>query len=106
MPLRAAIGTMSILDISPDGSEFLLLRNDLNDETHRGTLWTKPALGGAAKRLGNVTARGASYSPDGKLIAFNEKESVYVCDADGQKCEEDLGHAPHGTGQSFLFAGL
>ena len=88
VPLRAAIGTMSILDISPDCSEFLLLQSDLNDETQRGTLWTMPVLGGAAKRLGNVTARGASYSPDGKLIAFNEKESVYVCDADGKNVKE------------------
>jgi eukaryotic-like serine/threonine-protein kinase len=88
-PLRAAIGSMSILDISPDGSEFLLLQSDLNDETQRGTIWTMPVLGGgAAKRLGNITARGASYSPDGKLIAFNEKESVYVCDADGQNVKE------------------
>jgi len=47
-----------------------------------------PVLGGAAKRLGNVTARGASYSPDGKLIAFNEKESVYVCDADGKNVKK------------------
>jgi serine/threonine protein kinase len=86
--LRAAIGTMSILDISPDGSEFLLLQSDLNDETGRGTIWTMPVLGGAAKRLGNITARGASYSPDGKLIAFNEKESVYVCDTDGQNAKE------------------
>jgi serine/threonine protein kinase len=87
-PLRAAIGTMSILDISPDGSEFLLLRNDLNDETYRGTIWTMPVLGGAAKRLGNITARGGSYSPDGTLIAFGEKESVYVCDVDGQNVKE------------------
>ncbi len=87
-PLRAAIGNMSVLDISPDGSEFLLLLSDLNDETQRGTIWTMPVLGGAAKRLGNITARGASYSPDGKLIAFNEKESVYVCDSDGQNAKE------------------
>ncbi len=87
-PLRAAIGTMSILDISPDGSEFLLLQSDLNDETQRGAIWTMPVLGGAAKRLGNITARGASYSPDGKLIAFNEKQSVYVCDAEGQNVKE------------------
>jgi eukaryotic-like serine/threonine-protein kinase len=87
-PLRATIGTMSILDISPDGSEFLLLQNDLNDETQRGTIWTVPVLGGAAKRLGNITARGASYSPDGKRIAFNEKESVYVCDSDGLNVKE------------------
>jgi len=87
-PLRAAIGSMSILDISPDGSEFLLLQSDLNDETQRGTLWTMPVLGGAAKRLGNITARGAGYSTDGKRIAFNEKESVYVCDSDGQNVKE------------------
>jgi len=87
-PLRAAIGTMSILDISPDGSDFLLLQSDLYDETQRGTIWTMPVLGGPAKRLGNITARGASYSPDGKLIAFNEKESVYVCDSAGQNVKE------------------
>ena len=86
--LRAAIGTMNILDISPDGSEFLLLQSDLNDETQRGTIWTMPVLGGAARRLGNITARGASYSADGKLISFNEKESVYVCDAGGQNVKE------------------
>jgi eukaryotic-like serine/threonine-protein kinase len=87
-PLRGTIGAMSILDISPDGSEFLLWQNDLNDETKRGTIWTMPVLGGAAKRLGNITARGASYSPDGKLIAFNENESVYVCRSDGQNVKE------------------
>lgn len=86
--LRAAIGSMGILDISPDGSEFLLQQGNLNDETQRGTIWTMPVLGGAAKRLANITARGASYSADGKLIAFNEKESVYVCDADGQNVKE------------------
>jgi Tol biopolymer transport system component len=35
-----------------------------------------------------VGTRGASYSPDGKLIAFNEKESVYVCNVDGQNVRE------------------
>ena len=87
-PLRAAIGEMSILDVSPDGSEFLLQQSNLYDETQRGTIWTMPVLGGPAKRLGNITARGASYSPDGKRIAFNEKESVYVCDSAGQNVKE------------------
>jgi eukaryotic-like serine/threonine-protein kinase len=87
-PLRVDIGSMYILDISPDASEFLLVQNDLNDETQRGTIWTMPVLGGAARRLGNVTARGANYSPDGRLIAFNEKQSVFVCDVDGQNVRE------------------
>ena len=88
VPLRLDIGSMYILDISPDASEFLLLQNNLNDETQRGTIWTMPVLGGAARRLGSVTARGASYSPDGKLITFNEKESVFLCDVDGQNIKE------------------
>jgi dipeptidyl aminopeptidase/acylaminoacyl peptidase len=87
-PLRVDIGSMSILDISPDASEFLLVQSDLDDETQRGTIWTMPVLGGAGRRLGNVTARGASYSPDGKSIALNERESVYVCDVDGQNLRE------------------
>lgn len=86
--LSAEIAGMTILDISPDGSELLLWQDDLNDETQRGSVWTMPVLGGAAKRLGNVTARGASYSPDGKLIAFNEKQSVYVCDTNGENVRE------------------
>jgi serine/threonine protein kinase len=56
--LRAAIGTMSILDISPDGAGFLLLQSDLNDETQRGTLWTMPVLGGVAS--GWEISRGAA----------------------------------------------
>jgi eukaryotic-like serine/threonine-protein kinase len=87
-PLRADIGSMSILDISPDASEFLLAQSDLNDETQRGTIWTMPLLGGAGRRLGNVTGRGAAYSPDGKWIAFNENESVYLCGVDGQNVKE------------------
>ena len=69
-------------------AEFLLQQSNLYDETQRGTIWTMPVLGGPAKRLGNITARGASYSPDGKRIAFNEKESVYVCDSAGQNVKE------------------
>ncbi len=60
----------------------------LTTETQRGTIWTMPVLGGTAKRLGSITARGASFSPDGKLIAFNEKESVYISDTDGQNVKE------------------
>jgi eukaryotic-like serine/threonine-protein kinase len=87
-PLRAEIGTMKIVDISPDGSEFLLMNQDLDDETGRGTMWTMPVLEGTPKRLGNASARSAAYSPDGKSIVYGEQNSVYVSDADGNNWKE------------------
>jgi serine/threonine protein kinase len=66
-PLRASLSGMRILDISPDASEFLAWKPDLNDETNRGSLWTVPVLGGIPNRLGNQLARGASWSPDGRV---------------------------------------
>ena len=46
---------MKIWDISPDASQLMMFKADLNDETGRGSLWTIPALGGSPRRLGNLT---------------------------------------------------
>ena len=61
-PLQASVSGMKIMDISPDASQLLMFKPDLNDETGRGTLWTIPVLGGSPRRLGNHLARGASWS--------------------------------------------
>jgi WD40 repeat protein len=87
-PLEAPIGVRDIVDVSADGSEFLLRGSDLHDETSRGTLWRMPILGGPPKRLGNLTGRGAAYSPDGKSIAIAELNSLYVADLNGEHSKE------------------
>jgi serine/threonine protein kinase len=87
-PTRASLSGMVISDISPDASEFLALKADINDETGRGSLWTVPVLGGAPRRLGNQTARGASWSPDGRLIACAELNSVLVGNGDGSNVKQ------------------
>jgi serine/threonine protein kinase len=82
-PLRASISGMQMLDISPDASEMLALKRDLNDETLRGSLWSVPVLGGSPRMLNNQTVRSAQWSPDGRLIASADLNSVFVSDMDG-----------------------
>ena len=87
-PLRASVFGMGILDISPDGSELLAWKQDLNDETGRGSLWLVPVLGGYPRKLGNQIARGARWSPDGRSMVFADLNSVYVGDADGANIQK------------------
>jgi serine/threonine protein kinase len=82
-PLRASMSGMQMLDISPDASEMLALKRDLNDETFRGSLWSVPVLGGSPRMLDNQTVRSAQWSPDGRLIASADLNSVFVSDMDG-----------------------
>ncbi|MGH9546092.1 MAG: protein kinase domain-containing protein [Terriglobales bacterium] len=82
-PLRASVVGMSMLDISPDASEMLALKPDLNDETGRGSIWSVPVLGGYPRKLGNQIAQDARWSPDGRSIVYVDQNSVYMSDSQG-----------------------
>jgi eukaryotic-like serine/threonine-protein kinase len=82
-PLRVSIPGMNMLDISPDASEMLALKPDVNDETGRGSIWSVPVLGGYPKMLGSQMALDAHWSPDGRSIAYADLNFVYVSDKDG-----------------------
>jgi serine/threonine protein kinase len=88
VPLRASLSGMRIMDISPDASELLAWKVDLNDETGRGSLWTVPVLGGTPNRLGNQLARGVSWSPDGRSIVYADLTSVLVGDNNGANVKQ------------------
>jgi serine/threonine protein kinase/Tol biopolymer transport system component len=83
VPSRAALGNMQILDISPDASDWLALKPDLNDESNRGTLWTMPVLGGAARKLSDTLVQSGSFSPDGSSVAYAELTSIGIMGRDG-----------------------
>ncbi len=87
-PLPASVSEMKIQGISPDASQLLMFKPELNDESGRGTLWTIPVLGGSPRRLGNHLARGASWSPDGHSLAYADLNSVFVSDANGANSRE------------------
>jgi len=46
-------------------------------------LWILPALGGAARRMGDALGRDATWSPDAQRIAYAKGHELYVCKPDG-----------------------
>lgn len=87
-PSRASLGDMQFVDISPDGSQWLALKLDVNDESNRGTLWTLPVPGGAPRRLTKDLAIGGSFSPDGTSIAYAGLLTAGVMGSDGGNAQE------------------
>jgi DNA-binding winged helix-turn-helix (wHTH) protein/Tol biopolymer transport system component len=84
-----------IFDLSPDHSQFLI-----GQLTHRGeetALWLWPVQGGAPRRLGEVTAQEAVWSPSGDLIAYVQGESIQLTDPQGSHVRElaKFHPAPH-----------
>lgn len=75
-----------IFDLSPDHSQFLI-----GQLTHRGeetALWLWPVQGGAPRRLGDVIAQEAVWSPVGDLIAYVHGESIELTDPQGNHIRE------------------
>jgi DNA-binding winged helix-turn-helix (wHTH) protein/Tol biopolymer transport system component len=75
-----------IFDLSPDHSQFLI-----GQLTHRGeetALWLWPVQGGAPRRLGDVIAQEAVWSPSGDSIAFVHGEAIQLTDPEGNRARE------------------
>jgi serine/threonine protein kinase len=93
-PMKILNPGMVVLDVSADASKVLALQPALNDETRRGTLWEAPVFGGSPRKLNDHLAQVARWSPDGRLIAFADRQSLYLCDADGTN-ERKIWEAPN-----------
>ena len=58
----------SMLDISPDGSESLA--GNLTDLQTDVPIWVVPLPTGSPHRFGNIIAHAATWSPDGRTVAY------------------------------------
>ncbi len=80
MPVPMSVD-MVPLDLSPDASELLAI--DGQGAPPKGPLWSIPVLGGAPRRMADIIAETAAWSPDGKSMAYTNLGNLFLANADG-----------------------
>lgn len=70
-----------VFDLAPNGSE-LLVGSQISIE-YEAQLWALPVLGGSPRRIGDVLAHAAAWSPDGQRIAYATGFDLHVADSNG-----------------------
>ena len=88
-PFSAAYRNMRVVNVSPDRSEFVATTfvarvGDL-------PLWLVPVVGGPPRRVGNILADDAVFTPDGMAITFNGADGIYLCERNGSDVRKLVG---------------
>ena len=71
----------SMLDISPDRSEFFA--GHFTGPQTDAPIWVVPLPTGSPHRYGNISAHEATWSPDGRTIAYAAGRELYLAAEDG-----------------------
>jgi serine/threonine protein kinase/dipeptidyl aminopeptidase/acylaminoacyl peptidase len=69
------------VDLAPDGSSLLVV--DGRGYPSTGPFWSMPLLGGSPRRLGDTVGQVATWSVDGKTLAYANGEDIFLSKADG-----------------------
>ena len=99
-PVPTPFDSIYAADISPDHSQLMVEDRpgfDLANPT-----WVLPLPTGSPRRLGNIAAGTAAWSPDGREIAFSKGPDIFLADANGTN-QRKLATAP-GELSSMRFA--
>jgi Tol biopolymer transport system component len=77
------------VNLSPDGSQLLVV--DGQGAPPTGPLWSVGVLGGSPRRLGDVIAETAAWSPDGTLLAYSHLGDLFLAKSDGTESRKLAG---------------
>jgi len=80
-PMPPEISRPSVADISRDGSE-LLIRSLMWSETEQ-PLWIVPSTGGSARRLFDVMAHDAAWTPDRSAVLYAAGQDLFLIGRSG-----------------------
>ena len=72
---------LRIFGISSDGSHLRVA--PFARRSGNLPLWTMPLVGGAPRRIGDLTADDATFSPDARQIALARKDGIFLAAVDG-----------------------
>jgi len=75
--------------ISPTRPE-LLIEGQSNLPITGGALWILPVPGGQARRVGNLSADDATWSPDGTAIFYTSGPDIFTANGDGSQARKIL----------------
>jgi len=75
---------VQIFDIAPNHSE-LLVGSFVSGTQTELPLWLLPIPSGSPRRLGDVSAHDAGWSPDGQQIVYANGSSLYIAKSDGSE---------------------
>jgi Tol biopolymer transport system component len=82
VPLTSGLQNMYVNDISPKGSE-LLIGISASSNSYLNSLWILPLPGGSSRRLANIFAQDATWSPDGSRVIYADEADLYSAKLDG-----------------------
>jgi Tol biopolymer transport system component/DNA-binding winged helix-turn-helix (wHTH) protein len=74
--------------ISPDGQTLLVVTGKQRRTLAGYPLWTVRSSTLASRRMGDLVANDAAWSPDGRRIAYATQNQIWVADADGTKAHK------------------
>lgn len=81
LPSPPIFPNMKIFGISPDGSQLLVA--PFASRIGNMPVWIMPLVGRAPRRVGDLMANDATFSPDGKQIALAKTDGVFIAGLDG-----------------------
>ena len=82
-PFSEHTQNIRVVDISPDHS--LLLAFPFHGRSNDLPISLLPVVGGALRRVGDIVADDAVFSPDGRRIFFDSPDGIYSCELDGSR---------------------
>ena len=88
VPIPTPFHNALLLGISANRSDLLV--QDLTANEPEPQLWAVPVVGGIPRRLGNVRAHDANWSPDGRELVYANGNDLYLADADGTEPQKLL----------------
>ena len=81
VPVKMPFAQATLYSISSDKNDLLVA--EVTGILQEAPLWRLPIVGGTPRRLGNITAHDANWSPDGTKIAYVNGSGLYLANADG-----------------------
>jgi len=86
VPIPQSTADMTPVDVSPDHSQLMVVRGGFMMSP--GSVWALPVVGGSARRLGDILAYDAAWSPGGDKIVYSSGMDLYVANRDGAESKK------------------